>query len=50
MSCCFNHRVCHRCEQPMMLYAQEIVDGEVVLIFRCEECDTLEAAKVDKAA
>lgn len=42
--------ICHRCEGPMGLHSQEIVDGNTVEIFRCEQCDTLEAMKVERAA
>ena len=34
----------------MVLHSRETVDGDVVLVFRCESCDTLEAVKPGQAA
>jgi hypothetical protein len=34
----------------MALYSQETVAGEVINVFHCEHCDTLEAVTLDKAA
>jgi hypothetical protein len=41
---------CHRCKKPMAFYAQEKVGSVIVNIFRCENCDTLEAIEDGKAA
>jgi hypothetical protein len=41
---------CHRCGKPMEFHGQEIVDGKRLAVFRCADCDTLEAAEDGKAA
>lgn len=41
---------CHRCGKPMEFHGQEIVDDKRLAVFRCADCDTLEAAEDGKAA
>ena len=44
------HKTCHRCHKPMVRHAIDTVDGETIEVFRCENCETLEAEKIEKAA
>jgi hypothetical protein len=36
---------CHRCRRAMDFYTEEVVGDTRVAIFRCAECDTLEAVE-----
>jgi hypothetical protein len=41
---------CHRCGKPMNFFAEEVVEDKRVAVFRCADCDTLEALERRTAA
>jgi len=41
---------CHRCGKAMDFHAEEVVGNQRVAIFRCADCDTLEAVEKGNAA
>lgn len=44
-----NAPICHRCKEPMMFSSQEMVGDKKINVFRCENCDRLEAFEVPNA-
>lgn len=40
--------LCHRCQKPMERISVDVINDEAVEVFRCENCDTLEAVKLER--